>query len=163
MNEYADLAAQVGSIEAAINAVARGYRARYVPPGGPGQWARAFGAFCAAAYDLAPRVGGLWVVVEELADVTTASHAPPAWARITRSGRHRGITLLAATQRPATVDKSFLGNASLIRCFRLNWRTDTRILAAVLAVQESELIALKPGQWVERNMLTGMVTRGCLS
>lgn len=162
MDEYGDLAPRMATLAATFEAVARGYRARYVPAGGPGQWERAFGAFCSGAYAVGGATGGLWVIVEELADVTTASHAPPAWARISRSGRHKGLTVLAATQRPATVDKSFLGNCSRVRCFRLNWETDVRVMARLLAVADADIARLTPGQWIERDLLTGITRRGAL-
>lgn len=162
MDEYGDLAPRMATLAATFEAAARGYRARYVPPGGPGQWGKLFEAFCIGAYAVGGKTGDLWVIVEELADVTTASHAPAAWARISRSGRHKGLTVLAATQRPATVDKSFLGNASRVRCFRLNWATDVRVMAALLGVPDDELMRLTPGQWIDRDLLTGRLDRGAL-
>lgn len=161
MDEYAEIAPRMGSLVATFQAAAQGYRARYVPAGGP-PYKTQFSAFCAAAYALGGKVGELWVIVEELADVTGPSYAPGHWARMTRSGRHQGLTILAATQRPATVDKSFLGNASMVRCFRLNWATDVKVMAGLLMVSDRELVALTPGQWVQRDMRTGALQRGVL-
>ncbi|MFO0255639.1 MAG: hypothetical protein ACK52V_16130 [Betaproteobacteria bacterium] len=158
MDEYADLAQAQPTLVATFASVARGVPARYVPRGGMDTWAQQFGAFCAGAYQL----GRMTVVIEELADVTQPAFAPPAWARCTRSGRHQGLVILAASQRPASIDKSFLGNCSRVRCFRLNWTGDVRVMAGILGTPPEELQRLVPGQWVERDLLTGEIRRGSL-
>jgi len=49
-----------------------------------------------------------------------------------------------------------------VRCFRLNWATDVRVMAALLGVPDDELMRLTPGQWIDRDLLTGRLDRGAL-
>ena len=99
----------------------------------------AFALLCAVAR----RAGQLTFLVEELADVTQPSYAPPAWRRITTMGRHAGISVIAATQRPAVVDKSFLGSCSYIRCFTLRLANDQKTMAASMGLPLEQIANLK--------------------
>ena len=142
--------------------VAAGDRGRFAlvfapafePKAIPGQ----FGAFCQLAY----AAGHVALVCEELADVTQPSWAPAGWSLATRKGRHRGLTIYGASQRPASIDKDFFGNATLIRCGRLNFEADLRTMANVLGVTQDQIRDLRPLQWVERDMQTGQTTTGTL-
>ncbi len=116
-----------------------------------------FDLFCNIAYQI-PR---LCVVVEEVADVTTPSYAPPGWSRLSRKGRHRAMTMFAVTQRPALIDKTFLGNCTLIHCCRLNDKNDIGVMSATLGVQVEEVRTMVADeetgvfQFIERDMKTG--------
>jgi hypothetical protein len=110
-------------------------RARYVP--GPDvKLADAFAIVCKVAF----ACGSLVLLAEELSDVTTPSHAPPAWRQINTQGRHKGLTVLGAAQRPALIDKTFLGNCTRIRCGALVYREDRKAMASALDCRE-ELLA----------------------
>lgn len=61
--------------------------------------------------------------------MTTASHAPPAWRRITTQGRHAGLHVLGAAQRPTLIDKTFLANCTRVRCFQLGYESDIQTMA----------------------------------
>lgn len=117
-----------------------------------------FDAFCTLAYAAGP----LWLLAEELSDVTQAAWAPAGWSVVSRKGRHKGLTVLGATQRPAAVDKHFFGNASRVRCGRLNYDADVKTMANVLRVPADEIGNLQPLEWIERDMSTGQTTRGKL-
>ncbi len=110
-----------------------------------------FNLFCLAA----ERAGNCFVVVDELADVTEPGWAPEGWERLTRQGRHAGITIRGASQRPAEIDKSFLGNASRVACFRMNAEGDVALLAKILGKDPREVRELKPLEWFQRDLLTG--------
>ncbi|MCL1072999.1 hypothetical protein [Shewanella dokdonensis] len=70
------------------------------------------------------------IVAEELADVTTAGKAPPHWGQVVRRGRARGLApIFAITQRPSESDKTTVGNATLVRCGRLNRANDRKYMA----------------------------------
>lgn len=118
-----------------------------------------FDAFCTLAYAAGP----LWLLCEELSDVTQAGWAPAGWSMVSRKGRHKGLTVLGATQRPAAVDKHFFGNASRVRCGRLNYEADVRTMANVLRVSPDEIGNLQPLEWIERDMSTGQTERGRLT
>lgn len=113
-----------------------------------------FNVFC----QVAERARNCFVLVDELADVTEPGWAPEGWERITRQGRHAGITIRGASQRPAEIDKSFLGNASRIAVFRMNAESDVTLLAKILGKGQGDVRGLQPLEWYERDMLTGQVS-----
>ncbi|MBY4945086.1 type IV secretory system conjugative DNA transfer family protein [Cupriavidus respiraculi] len=121
-----------------------------------------FDLFCEIAY----QIERVCVVAEEVADVTSASYAPPYWSRLSRKGRHRAMTLFAVTQRPAVIDKTFLGNCTLIHCCRLNDKNDISVMAATLGVPVDDVRNLRADdaaglfQYIERDMKTGAVAFG---
>lgn len=138
-----------------------GFRIVYQPGDDMSTYKWKFDLFCEIAY----QIERLCVVVEEVADVTTAGWAPPYWSRLSRKGRHRAMTLFAVTQRPAVIDKTFLGNCTLIHCCRLNDKNDISVMAAVLGVAVDDVRNLRADpasgvfQFIERDMQTGKT--GC--
>lgn len=158
-NEYKREAARAHSLETAARHLAgKGGSVRYVPKGAPSAWEAQFEAVCQIAWSLGP----IALVVDELADVTTASHAPDWWSRLSRRGRHQGVSIFAASQRPASCDKDFLGNCSRVRVFRLNHLRDVQVMAGIVGARADELQGLGRGEWIERDMISGTVTRGAL-
>ena len=123
-----------------------------------------FDLFCEIAY----QIENLCVVIEELADVTTPSWAPPFWSRLSRKGRHRAMTIFAYSQRPTLKDKTFLGNTTMIHCSRLNDENDIRTMSRYLGVPEQQVRDLKADddtdtfEWIERDMKTGFTRSGAL-
>jgi len=109
-----------------------------------GAFAPKFDLFCRAVF----AAGNCTVHIEELADVTTPSHAPPSWRRITKQGRHRGLRVIAATQRPADCDKAFLSGVTYIRAFMLRWPKDKKVIAECMDEPLSEVSSLST---VEKN------------
>lgn len=127
-------------------------------------YAAKFAAFCTVAYAW----GACTIVVEELGDVTKASWAPEPWARILRKGRHKGMRVFGCAQRPAIIDKTIFGQATVIHCSRLNYAEDIRTMSGVLGVPHDDVRDLKADaatdcfEWIERAMGTGTTTRGTL-
>lgn len=117
-----------------------------------------FDLFCKIAY----AAGNLTLVCEELAFVTSPSWAPAGWSQCTLKGRHKGLKIYGLSQRPAAIDKNFFGNATSIRTGRLNFAADVKVLANVLQVPAEQVQALKPLEYIERDMGTGAVHRGKL-
>lgn len=131
-SEYQQHARAV-SLQAAVKAVAHagaGPFALRVIHDGKTPPANAFGLVCKLAF----RAGRLLMLAEELSDVTTASHAPPAWRQCITQGRHQALHIIGAAQRPALIDKTFLGNCTYIRCFTLRYEDDRRTMAKALDV-----------------------------
>lgn len=130
------------------------------------KFAEKFDLFCRMAWS----AGNADVLVEELSDVTTASHAPQPWARMIRQGRHRGLRLIGCTQRPAKVDKDFLGNYTYVRVFQLGWPDDVAVMAklvrAPLALVDGLVTTEGPKetviQYIEREKATGKTTAGTI-
>ncbi|MGY2488523.1 hypothetical protein [Cupriavidus sp. CP313] len=141
-----------------------GFRIVYQPGDDMSTYRWKFDLFCEIAY----QIERLCLVVEEVADVTTASHAPPYWSRLSRKGRHRAMTLFAVTQRPAVIDKTFLGNCTLIHCCRLNDKNDIAVMAAILGVPVDDVRNLRADpdsgvfEFIERQMQTGQTGMGRL-
>lgn len=117
-----------------------------------------FEFICKLAFEL----GDCMLIVEELNRVTQATKAPPAWQDCTSRGRHKGLMIYGASQRPASVDKDFFSNATRIRTGRLNFAADIKTLANVLKVKTSEIDGLKPLEYIEREMSSGKTTGGIL-
>ncbi len=78
-----------------------------------------------------------------------------------RKGRARGLApIFAITQRPAESDKTALGNATIIRCDRLNRAADRHMIAAKMDVSTNVLAKLVPLDYVMKDMNTNKVLKG---
>jgi hypothetical protein len=102
----------------------------YVPTGNDAAIKKQFDQFCRIVWE----VENCHCLVEELSRVTMASYSPPAWKNLSTAGRHQGITLIGVSQRPATIDKDFLGNCTEIRCYRVNYDSDAKVMADSLGL-----------------------------
>jgi hypothetical protein len=158
--EYGHLAHVVDKLEQLVRKVlgdkkippAAAFGLAFAPAGSRKAMRAQFDVFC----KLANAARNCWVVVDELADVTEPNWAPEGWEVLTRQGRHAGVTIRGASQRPADIDKSFYGNASHIAVFRMNAEGDVERCAKLLGVERREVLELQPLEWIERNMLTGV-------
>ena len=121
----------------------------------------------AAQFDLWCRAlmaaGRCTAVVEELAFVTRPSSAPPGWRALCLLGRHEGVAAIGTSQRPASIDKDFLGNCTLIHAARLPFEDDARTVARSLGVPFADLMALPALHWVERGEGDDQARRGVLT
>lgn len=140
--------------ELARDAMARRFAVVFEPELGRAAMRKQFNVFC----QIAERAGDCFVVVDELADVTEPNWAPEGWERLTRQGRHAGITIRGASQRPADIDKSFYGNASHVAVFRMNAEGDVKRCAALLDVPAATIRTLAPLEWIERDMTNGKLS-----
>ena len=123
----------------------------YVPNGSDAEIKTQFDRFCRIVWEL----NGATVLVEELSRVTMASWSPPAWKNLSTAGRHQGLTIIGTSQRPATIDKDFLGNCTEIRCYRVNYDNDAKVMADSLGLQTQyepgvggKSVAVKPLQQI---------------
>jgi hypothetical protein len=101
-------------------------------------------------------------IAEEIADVTTASKAPPSWGRLIRRGRKYGVEICAVTQRPAEADKTILCNAAFIRTGALGRHADREAIAKEINIPVYELSLLKPLDWIEFKREDLTLTKGRL-
>lgn len=147
MGEYGAHAHAVPTL-AHIGELTKGERfaLRYTPRGTDRELAARFGAFCALAYQR----GNLLMVVEELQRVTEPSHAPADWSDCTLRGRHRGVSIIGLSQRPASVDKDFFSMCDLITTARLAYSRDRRTMAEELDVPLADVMALRGYDWIGR-------------
>lgn len=116
----------------------KSFRVAYWPGNDPDKYRERFDLFCRMAF----AAGNCTMLVEELADVTTPSYAPQPWRRCTTQGRHRGLRIIAASQRPAQVDKQFLGGCTYIRCFTLRYPADRTAMSSCMDVPASDVAKL---------------------
>lgn len=137
---------------------------RFVPSDDRRLAVRQFSFLCGLAWIWATRLKReTLLLVDELSDFTAANEAPPAWRRLVRRGRKQGISVLAASQRPAEIDKTIFSNASRIRVYRLGYDADQAAAAAALGVARNDVAALQGHEFLERNALAGGgLTRGRL-
>lgn len=115
-----------------------------------------FDAFCQLAYIAAD----LLVVADELQDVTLPNWAPPWWSALVRKGRKRGVRIIAASQRPAGIEKGIWSMATLIQSGRLSDAEDARTVARVLMVDPWEVVGLPPLHWIRRSIYAPVILRG---
>ncbi|RKQ61161.1 hypothetical protein C8E02_0928 [Vogesella indigofera] len=115
-----------------------------------------FAALCQLVF----AAGDVLFIAEELSDVTSPSHAPGAWRQISTQGRHRGLMVYGTSQRPASIDKHFLGNATHVRTHRLNYQPDRINLAQFLDLPLADITALTGYSWIARDMREGVITKG---
>lgn len=168
LHEYGEFAKPVGELAAlAVGAKAERFALAYSPGPDPTAYRERFEMFCRIAF----AVGRCTVLVEELADVTSPSYAPLAWRRCTTQGRHKGLRIIAASQRPAQVDKQFLGGCTYIRCFTLRYPADRQAMAGAMSVplvDIADLQTVEQGRtttinFVERDFRTGKTTKGSIA
>lgn len=114
-----------------------------------------FHVFCMIALS----AGNVVVMADELHTVTRPTHAPDGWSKLVMMGRAYGCEIIAMSQRPASMDKNFLGNTSLINCGRLSYPEDAKAVAKSLGVKPDEVQGLNGFMWIERDNLTGKITR----
>ncbi len=163
-NEYGDhagksLAPTLGNVLAAMRAAGADgpLRIRYAPRGaGEKALRREFEGLCELVYAFEHCM----FIAEELANVTTPGWAPAAWRKMTTSGRHAGIHIIGATQTPALVDKTFLGNCTLIHAGPLREFAHRQAVARSMDIDEGRLARLVKFQWLEKNFDTGQVCDG---
>ncbi len=145
MDEYRDAGCDriEGDLRALVQAVrAKRWRIAYVPD------FRALAEQFAYVCRIVRAAGKCRFVAEELNEVTRPSYAPPEWKWLCSRGRHRGIRIIGVSQRPASVDKDFIGNATEGWAGRLPYERDWQALAPVLGREAAKLANLPPRQFL---------------
>ena len=146
--EFGRIVSKLSDVLAVLKAAGteKGFRLVFRPSADPSKATGQFEALCRMCF----HATGITFVAEELADVTTPSRAPVGWSMLSRRGRKRGMVLFGASQRPASIDKTFLGNATRVRVGVLAYEEDAKVCARVLLCDPAELMALPPLHYVER-------------
>ena len=106
-------------------------------------------------------VGNMTLIADELHVVTCSTDAlvPHGWKLLNNMGRAKKISVFGISPRPTSLDKYFLGNLSSLHVGRLAFAADQKAMSAALNVSHSEVAALSGYQAIQRNMLTGEITR----
>lgn len=123
-----------------------------------------FSVICGRAWRLAEWGRAVHLVVDELSEFTSATEAPHEWRRLVKRGRKAGITIDAAAQRPAEIDKTIWSQATLVRTGWLGYAADQAVVAAALGVDVDQVRALAPLEYLELDRNAGgRVARGRLT
>lgn len=158
--EYGEFGERVATL-AELHARSKGakrFRLRYVPVGRTrDDRVREFEGFCLVALEAGE---GITVLVEELSSVTRASAPPEAWARVCNAGRHRSMHVIGVSQFPAQVDKSFMGNCTLIHCGHLANAAHRKAAAVEMDCDPEVIRALADLEFVEWQRGEREVRRG---
>jgi len=83
--------------------------------------------------------GNLLVLLDEAEDAAPVARVPPWLKKTVKQGRKRGITHLAATQRPRGVERSIINQAEHAFVFRMVDHDDLQTLSYRLGVSTREL------------------------
>lgn len=151
---------RVDSIAALVDAIKAGRtRLVLVPPNDGKAMKAAFDRFCRIAWELR----GWCIVVEELSRVTMPSWAPPAWKNLSTAGRHQGLEIIGTSQRPAQIDKDFLGNCSEIRCYGLVYPEDAKAMGGAMRIPPDDLLDLPQFHYRHRDVRAKRNAEGVVS
>ena len=115
-----------------------------------------FGVVC----KMAMKARNITVVAEEVHTVTMPSWAPDGWSELIMMGRGYGVEVFALSQRPASIDKDFFSNMSLLHVGRMNFDDDVKTCAKALRVPVAEVQNLTGYAWIERDILSGKTKKG---
>ena len=163
-NEYGDYARPVETLDgirrAMLKAGAGPLRLRYLPRGaGEKAVRKEFEALCELVYAW----GQTMFIAEELSNVTTPGWAPAAWRKMTTSGRHEAVHIIGATQNPALVDKTFLGNCTLVHVCALREYPHRLYVARSIDAPLQSVTDLQQFEFIERDYDTGKLRAGRVS
>jgi len=132
---------------------------------GKGQFSFSFGslddfdAFCELAY----LWGMLWpsvIVAEEMADVTSSGKASSSWGGLVRKGLFYGNHMYAVVQRAQEIDKTTLGNATVIHTHGFVIPLDIEYMAKTIGVSIEEMAAVEKYHFLERHAGDKKIRRG---
>lgn len=138
----------VTSANALLDAMsAKTFRVVVVPPLDRKRAVPFFDTACQALL----KARNLCFVAEEIHTVTMPSWAPAGWSQLTMMGRGFGCEIWAISQRPASVDKDFFAQCTLVHSGRLGYEEDAKVMAKSLHVKPAELMALPDYHFIERD------------
>lgn len=160
--EYAEFGETVTNLGGLVALLKRPkFRAVFVPSENDKAKKAQFDAFCQIAAGDDRGIGGRCaVVVDELAEVTTPSYAPPGWRKVCNKGRKRGLIVYGMSQYPAQVDKAFWGACTTIFTGRLITPPHAKAMSEQIGVKPEEIRSLADLAFIEIDVRTGMLTRG---
>lgn len=125
-----------------------------------------FKLFCLIAW----KAGRLLMFVDELPEVTKANKAPPEWRRCVNVGRdymdqgeRKWLAIMAAGQRFAETDKSFISNCDVLHVGRLANAADCRELASMWGIQPAEISGMPDLHFLEKRADQRELVRGVLT
>ena len=105
-----------------------------------------FDYFCKAVF----KAKNLTVVVEELHYVTNPNPMMvlESWTALSCLGRKMGVHLIGTSQRPAHMDKDFLGNCSRVICLAIRHPADRKAVSDNAVIPVKMIAALDPLEYI---------------
>lgn len=86
--------------------------------------------------------GNLQVVIDEVQLFTNPHYLPEYFKNLLFIGRHKGVSIMAITQRPAQLNKSILSQSSHVFVGQLHEKNDLRSVADFLNEDTDKLIQM---------------------
>lgn len=121
----------------------------------------AFGAFCDFCFSLSREDPPLSIVCDEVSRVTSAREIPKGFETALCMGRHAGLSLYLATQRPVGIPRAIFSEASELYTFRLKLPEDVKIVTGQYPELAGVIEGLGPFQYAHADG-AGAVTSGYL-
>lgn len=115
-----------------------------------------FGVVC----KIVKSAGNMALIAEEIGTVVEPNGGADGWYELVTMGRAYGVEMYGLSQRPASIDKDFFSNMSLLHVGRMNYDNDAIACAKALRVPVAEVQNLTGFAWIERDILTGTVKKG---
>lgn len=144
---------------------ARGFRIWYQPP--IDDQAQALHELSALIWQVQERVGDpyphITLYVDEMSDCFPVYNLPVGqrgFYRLCKAGRHMGVNLLGASQRPAQVNTEFRGNLNACYLFSLIGEADHKAAMALGGRRARDFVATAPAFHYLRMGEGGEVTTG---
>lgn len=131
----------------------------FQPSGDRAKFKRDFSRLCLAGF----HAKNVWLIAEELAEVSEASSATEGWRKATTQGRSEGMTIYGLSQSPAWIDKFFFGNCSSIRTGRVVEPEHVKKMALVLGVQYDEIVTLEDLHFIQLTVSPRNLSRGSIT
>lgn len=103
------------------------------------------------------------LIVEELSLVTMPGWAPLPWKKISTGGRGELAGIVGTSQRPQGMDKDFLGNCTIIRCYRVNSMGAVKAMSDVMFEDKRTIQGLPQFHYIHRLCNRGINTTGVAS
>lgn len=128
----------------------------YQPRGERDKQEKDFSRFC----NLAFHAKNLWLIAEELSNVTRAGWSPEGWRVVTTQGRTEGITVYGLSQSPALMDKTFFTNCTTVRTGRLNSKPHAKVLSEYFDVAPEAIMSMEDGQYMHIVFSPRQIKRG---
>lgn len=154
---FAQAVHSISEVARIIKAAGAGkFSIAFQPKGDRDKFKRDFSRLCLLAF----HAKNVWLIAEELAEVTEAGSAVEGWRKATTQGRSEGLTIYGLSQSPAWIDKFFFGNCTTIRTGRVIQDAHVKTMAGVLGVAGSEIVGLQDLEFINLQISPRNLTKG---
>lgn len=154
MAEYSDVAQSFSDLDSFLERVERVERGLFRLALQPADVESAFPFVCRSAWS----VGDVSLVIDETSLVASATSYPPELGKLIRQGRHRGVHLIAASQRASEVPRALTSNAGRVVTFAQTEPIDQQYLSRYVSAEVARNAAGLPRfRYIEHRPLGGGV------